>query len=174
MTSTTTGRPGLVVMGRDSRSKGLEFESRHCILMDIFSYLLVVKVLKCVWKDEIMSHWRAWDFVDSLFLCRLSEGPIHWTFTIFFIGWKLTSDEVKIEIGKRLRRSCSDDWMCHQLKAATTTTSIFRSQQCDQIGRSFGKNRATFYSNIWSHWISVTYSSSCLSLSLFLSNRHFR
>ena len=33
------GSPGLVVMGRDSRSKGREFESRHRILDGHFSHI---------------------------------------------------------------------------------------------------------------------------------------
>ena len=36
------GRPGPVVMGGDSCSKGCEFESRHCILDRHFSHLFVV------------------------------------------------------------------------------------------------------------------------------------
>ena len=35
--------PGLVVMGRDSRSKGCGFESRHRILDGHFSHIIVVK-----------------------------------------------------------------------------------------------------------------------------------
>ena len=41
------GSPGLVVMGGDSRSKGRGFESRRRILdgHDIFSHLIVVKLV---------------------------------------------------------------------------------------------------------------------------------
>ena len=40
------GSPGLVVMGRDSRSKDSGFESRHRILdgLDIFSHIFVEKL----------------------------------------------------------------------------------------------------------------------------------
>ena len=38
------GSPGLVVMVRDSRSKGCEFESRHRILDGHFSCFIVVKI----------------------------------------------------------------------------------------------------------------------------------
>ena len=37
------GSPGLVVMGRDSRSEGREFESQHHILDAHFSHIFVVK-----------------------------------------------------------------------------------------------------------------------------------
>ena len=37
------GSPGLVVMGRDSRSEGCGFESWHCILDGHFSQIFVVK-----------------------------------------------------------------------------------------------------------------------------------
>ena len=40
------GSPGLVVMGRDSRSEGCGFESRHYILDGHFSQLFVVKIVK--------------------------------------------------------------------------------------------------------------------------------
>ena len=48
------GSPGLVVMGGDSSSKGCEFKSQCCILdgHDIFSHLIVVKIIMCVCKDE--------------------------------------------------------------------------------------------------------------------------
>ena len=47
------GSPGLVVMGRDSRSKGRGFESRHGILDGNFSPISVVKiVMMFVWKDQ--------------------------------------------------------------------------------------------------------------------------
>ena len=42
------GSPGLVVMGRDSSSKGRGFDSRHCILDGHFSHLFVVKNVKFV------------------------------------------------------------------------------------------------------------------------------
>ena len=44
------GSPGLVVMGRDSPSKGRGFESVYW--MDIFSHVLVVKIVMFVWKDQ--------------------------------------------------------------------------------------------------------------------------
>ena len=44
--------PGLVVMGRDSRSKGRGFESRHRILDGHFSHIFVVKIVMFVWKDR--------------------------------------------------------------------------------------------------------------------------
>ena len=40
--------PGLVVMGRDSRSKGRGFDSRRRILDGHFSHLFVVKIVKFV------------------------------------------------------------------------------------------------------------------------------
>ena len=39
------GSPGLVFMGRDSRSEGRGFESRHCILDGRFSHIFVVKIV---------------------------------------------------------------------------------------------------------------------------------
>ena len=42
------GSPGLVVMGRDSRSKGCGFESWHCILDGHFSHIIVVKIVMFV------------------------------------------------------------------------------------------------------------------------------
>ena len=42
------GSPGLVVMGRDSCSKGREFESWHCILEENFSHSFVIKIVMCV------------------------------------------------------------------------------------------------------------------------------
>ena len=39
------GSPGLVVMGRDSCSKGRGFESRHRILDGLFSHIFVVKIV---------------------------------------------------------------------------------------------------------------------------------
>ena len=39
------GSPGLVVMGRDSRSEGREFESQHHILDAHFSHIFVVKIV---------------------------------------------------------------------------------------------------------------------------------
>ena len=44
--------PGLVVMGRDSRSKGHEFESRHHLLDGHFSHIFVVKIVMFVQKDR--------------------------------------------------------------------------------------------------------------------------
>ena len=42
-----------MVMGRDSRSKGRGFESRHCILYGHFSHIFVVKIcLKRPKKNE--------------------------------------------------------------------------------------------------------------------------
>ena len=46
------GSPGLVVMGRDSRSEGHGFESRHRILDGHFSHIIVVKIVMFVWKDR--------------------------------------------------------------------------------------------------------------------------
>ena len=46
--------PGLVVLGGGSCSKGLEFEFQHC--MDIYSHLLVVKIIMCVRKDK--NKWK--------------------------------------------------------------------------------------------------------------------
>ena len=44
---------GLVVMGRDSMSKGCEFESWHCILDGhFFTFLFVVKFEMCILKDK--------------------------------------------------------------------------------------------------------------------------
>ena len=46
--------PGLVVMGRDSRSKGGGFESRHRILDGHFSHLFVVKICNvCLKRPKI-------------------------------------------------------------------------------------------------------------------------
>ena len=42
---------GLVVMGRDSGSKGHGFESQHCILDEHFSHIFVEKIVLFVWKD---------------------------------------------------------------------------------------------------------------------------
>ena len=42
------GSPGLVVIGRDSRSKGRGFESRHRILDGHFSHIFVVKIVMFV------------------------------------------------------------------------------------------------------------------------------
>ena len=39
------GSPGLVVLGRDSRSEGRGFKSRHVYWMDIFSNIFVVKIV---------------------------------------------------------------------------------------------------------------------------------
>ena len=50
------GSPGLLLMGRDSCSKGREFPSRHCILDGHFSHLFVVKIVMCVGKDE--NKWK--------------------------------------------------------------------------------------------------------------------
>ena len=45
--------PGLVVMGRESRSEGRGFESRHYILDGHFSHIFVVKIVMIfVWKDQ--------------------------------------------------------------------------------------------------------------------------
>ena len=41
-------RPGLVVMGVDSYSKGHEFKSQHPILDGHFSHLFVIKIVMCV------------------------------------------------------------------------------------------------------------------------------
>ena len=46
------GSPGLVVMGRDSHSKGCGFDSWCRILDGHFSHLFVVKIVKFVWKDR--------------------------------------------------------------------------------------------------------------------------
>ena len=40
--------PGLMVMGRDSRSKGRGFESWHCILDGHFSRIFVVKIVMMI------------------------------------------------------------------------------------------------------------------------------
>ena len=51
------GSPGLVFMGGDSCSKGLEFESRHHILDEhFFINIFVVKFVMCVWKDK--NTWK--------------------------------------------------------------------------------------------------------------------
>ena len=51
------GTTGLVVMGGDSYSKGHEFESWHHILDGhFFTYLIVVKFVMCIWKDE--NKWK--------------------------------------------------------------------------------------------------------------------
>ena len=42
------GSPGLVVMGRDSCSKGREFESWQCILEENFSHSFLIKIVMCV------------------------------------------------------------------------------------------------------------------------------
>ena len=42
------GSPGLVVMGRDSSSKGHGFDSRRRILDGHFSHLFFVKIVKFV------------------------------------------------------------------------------------------------------------------------------
>ena len=42
------GSPGLVVMGRDSRSEGRGFESRHRILDGHFSHIFVIKIVMFV------------------------------------------------------------------------------------------------------------------------------
>ena len=42
---TKAGSPGLVVVGRDSRSKGLGFESQHHTLDGHFSQIIVVKIV---------------------------------------------------------------------------------------------------------------------------------
>ena len=42
------GSPGLVVMGRDSRSKGRGFESRHRKLDGHFSHIIAVKIVMFV------------------------------------------------------------------------------------------------------------------------------
>ena len=42
------GSPGIVVMGRDSRSKGRGFDSWRRILDGHFSHLFVVKIVKFV------------------------------------------------------------------------------------------------------------------------------
>ena len=48
------GSPGLVVMGRDLRSKGRGFESRHRILDGHFSHLFVVKICNiCLKRPKI-------------------------------------------------------------------------------------------------------------------------
>ena len=39
------GSPGLVVMGRDSRSKGRGFESRHRVQDGHISHIIVVKIV---------------------------------------------------------------------------------------------------------------------------------
>ena len=44
------GSPGLVVMGRDSCSKGRGFESRHRILDGHLSHIFVVKIVMFVLK----------------------------------------------------------------------------------------------------------------------------
>ena len=46
------GSPGLVVMGRDSHSKGRGFDSRCHILDGHFSHLFVLKIVKFVRKDQ--------------------------------------------------------------------------------------------------------------------------
>ena len=54
-------RPGLVVMGDDSCSRGRGFKSQHCILdgLDIFSHLFVVKLYWLFEKTE--NNWkRGW------------------------------------------------------------------------------------------------------------------
>ena len=40
--------PGLVVMGRDSRSEGRGFKSQHCILDGHFSHIFFVKIVMIV------------------------------------------------------------------------------------------------------------------------------
>ena len=50
--SLVTKFSGLVVMGRDSRSKGHGFESWHRILDGHFSHIIVVKIVLFVWKDR--------------------------------------------------------------------------------------------------------------------------
>ena len=54
----------LAVMGGDSCSKGCEFESQ-CHILDghFFTYLFVVKVVTCVWKEwrtKYMRMQRQW------------------------------------------------------------------------------------------------------------------
>ena len=63
-------------MGRDSCSKGCEFESRHCILDGHFSHIFVVKiVMMCVWKDENkLKRGRGWPTLK-----KLSMHTILWT-----------------------------------------------------------------------------------------------
>ena len=46
------GGPGLVVMGRDSRSEGCGFTSRHQILDGYFSHTFVVKCYCLLGKTE--------------------------------------------------------------------------------------------------------------------------
>ena len=41
-----------MVMGRDSCSRGREFESRCFVRDGHFSHLSVIKIVMCVWKDE--------------------------------------------------------------------------------------------------------------------------
>ena len=51
--------PGLVVKGRDSRSKGRGFKSRHCILDGHFSHIIVVKIVMFVWKRPKINEKEA-------------------------------------------------------------------------------------------------------------------
>ena len=44
--------PGLVDIGRDSRSEGRGFEYRHCKLDGHFSHTFVVKIVMFVGKDQ--------------------------------------------------------------------------------------------------------------------------
>ena len=64
--------PGLVVMGRDSRSEGRGFESRHCILDGhFFTYICCKNCIVCLKKTENRrKRGRGW--------------PIFKTFTEYF------------------------------------------------------------------------------------------
>ena len=54
------GSPGLVVMGRDSRSEGRRFESRHCILeRHFFTYFCSKNGNDVCWKRPKINEKEA-------------------------------------------------------------------------------------------------------------------
>ena len=59
------GSPGLVVMGRESRSEGRGFESRHW--MDIFSHILTIK-LYCLYEntENKRKRGRGWPIKNPI------------------------------------------------------------------------------------------------------------
>ena len=73
------GRPGLVVMGGDSCSKGHDFKSRHRILDGhFFTYPFVVKFVMCVWKDE--NKWergQGWPIFRKLRFSQKTTNKIY-------------------------------------------------------------------------------------------------
>ena len=104
------GSPGLVVMGRASRIEGRGFESRHHILMDIFTYICS-KYCLIEKTENNRKRGRGWPFFKKL---SMMEKEVY--------EFRLKSRNVKSQVG--LWKKSQPSWSKVQIQF-----SLFESQK---------------------------------------------